>query len=560
MQKIILFLSLILIYHAGSQSLHVFDVDTTDFPIMRAKFYAFDAEGKQISDLQPSDFEVTENDEPREVLNISCPTPQPPTAISSVLTIDVSGSMSGNSIEMAKEAAKSWVNALPLGKSECAITSFTLTNQYIQDFTTNRSRLLEKINGLYADGGTDFDAAFVNPIAGGLLVLEKAKHKKVMVLITDGYASGNESNIISKAQALDAEVYCVTLGFECPEILKNISEQTGGKWFENVTTIDQALEVYSKILLYSQRNEPCAIEWQSKLSCISNIINCKYSVPYLSQESTLNYFLSQNKVKRLAFEPSAILYFNKPLGERADTIITVTAQNADFNIANITCNSAEFDINPKSFSLKQGESKQLTITLTPSNKDYKFEVFSIETDVCDTKYSCYSKHIGQPGTSNPTLKLTHPIGGEEFLVGTDTIITWEGVAQSDTISIEYSSDNGNNWKFINTTASGHSHKWNDIPKPTSNTCKVRIRSNEVNVYKTDRDIIDLSGHVGPLYSIDWSPNGNQVATAGLDISGRIWDARTGAMLHNLSKQTPFLYNISWSPDLSTLLTELSNLK
>jgi hypothetical protein len=90
------------ISRANSQSLSVFDVDTTNFPIMKAKFFAFDKDGKQ---LKPnvSDFSITENGQPRIVLNVTCPSPKPTVPLSSVLVFDVSGSMSGTLPQMEME-------------------------------------------------------------------------------------------------------------------------------------------------------------------------------------------------------------------------------------------------------------------------------------------------------------------------------------------------------------------------------------------------------------------------------------------------------------------------
>ena len=77
MKKLIIFIMLLSAANAFSQSFHVFDIDTTDFPIMRAKFYAFDAEGKQITNISPSEVTVTEDGNAREVLSISCPESKP---------------------------------------------------------------------------------------------------------------------------------------------------------------------------------------------------------------------------------------------------------------------------------------------------------------------------------------------------------------------------------------------------------------------------------------------------------------------------------------------------
>jgi hypothetical protein len=123
--KNLLYLFLVFLCYEGlAQSLSVFDVDATAFPTVKAKFYAFDASGKQITNLSSSDFEVKENGQTWNVTYVSCPPAKPTQALSSVLVIDVSGSMSGTNINLAKEAARAWIEALPLGISECAITTF----------------------------------------------------------------------------------------------------------------------------------------------------------------------------------------------------------------------------------------------------------------------------------------------------------------------------------------------------------------------------------------------------------------------------------------------------
>jgi hypothetical protein len=92
-----------------SQSLTLFDIDASAYPVMRAKFYAFDADGNQLSGLAPGDVQLREDGVARTVTRLSCPPVSPPRAISSVLTIDISGSMSGARMQAAKAAARAWI-------------------------------------------------------------------------------------------------------------------------------------------------------------------------------------------------------------------------------------------------------------------------------------------------------------------------------------------------------------------------------------------------------------------------------------------------------------------
>ena len=146
LKRVLLLIFFLLFYYpAFSQSLTLFDIDTTSYPIMKAKFYAFDKDGNQILNYNTNDFEITENGEIRKILSVSCPAPKPPQALSSVLVMDVSGSMDGTNITLAQEGARAWIRGLPLGKSECAITTFDTKNYFVQDFTTDRNLLESKI-------------------------------------------------------------------------------------------------------------------------------------------------------------------------------------------------------------------------------------------------------------------------------------------------------------------------------------------------------------------------------------------------------------------------------
>ncbi len=280
MKKIVYLLLLLFSYTAYSQSLSLFNLDASSFPTIKAKFFAFDAAGKQITNFSPSDFTVTENGVPRTVTNVSCPSPRPTAALSSVLTIDVSGSMYGIGISIAKSAAKTWIDALTLGKSECAITSFDDNNYINQDFTTDRTKLQKSITGLQANGGTDYDIGLLKPIAGSLEISKAGKYKKVVVFLTDGQPNQPPqiNQIVAEANSQGCAIYSVVVGMNCPQSLKDISSQTGGQWFENVNTEEDAKNVYQQILMTAQGGEPCKIQWQSGISCFAGITNVELRI------------------------------------------------------------------------------------------------------------------------------------------------------------------------------------------------------------------------------------------------------------------------------------------
>jgi uncharacterized protein with von Willebrand factor type A (vWA) domain len=166
--------------------------------------------------------------------------------------------MKGVNLNIAKSFAAGWINTLTLGKNECAITSFDNINYINQDFSIDRNNLLSAINNLQANGGTDYDYGLLLPLGGSLVISSAGIHKKIVVFITDGCPNQEPmvSQIISEAKRQNCCIYPVVLGNECSKSLKEISIQTGGKWYDNITFKADAKKVYQQILLDAQGGEP----------------------------------------------------------------------------------------------------------------------------------------------------------------------------------------------------------------------------------------------------------------------------------------------------------------
>ncbi|MEI6090292.1 MAG: SUMF1/EgtB/PvdO family nonheme iron enzyme [bacterium] len=477
MRKIIYILLVILSYTAYSQSLSVFGVDASNFPTIKANFFAIDAADNQITNLNPSDFEVKEYGQSRTVTDISCPSPKPPEALSSVLVMDISGSMCGNGLDIAKAAANAWINMLPLGKSECALTSFSNKNYINQDFTIDKNRLINGINSLTCLNGTDFNAAMLDAMAGGVLIAKLGKYKRIIVLLSDGGMNFEPkiAEIIKAANDNNIAIYCVTILNNAPQCMKDFSNQTGGLCFENIETKAEAEDCYRKILMIAQGGEPCSIEWQSDVSCVPAMTNTEIKLMPNNLTSKISYQPPNSSVAKLEIIPPSLKFKNAIPGIKKDTTLLVTARNTDFNITNIISSNPAYTITPTNFFLKDGQSQNLTVSYIPADSGYTYTRFTIENDKCATKYLASGGYPGKKAKIQ-TLKLIQPNGGETFIVGMDTVITWEGVLPEDKVKIEYTTDNGVNWKIVADPAKGLAYKWL-VPKTPSNLCLARVTAN-----------------------------------------------------------------------------------
>ncbi len=455
-----------------SQGIRVFDLNTDGWPVIRAKFYLFDQNWQRLYNLHISDFQVLEYGETRRVINVTCPEPKQPRTLSSVLVTDISGSMLGTNFDLVKAGAKAWIDALPDGMSECALTAFDGQNFIVQDFTTDRKKIIDGIDDLDIGLSTDYDAAFLDPPAGGLLVAKTGKYEKIIILITDGWPNTNPhvNAIIDYANNAGIRIYSVVLGNTCPLCLKKITEGTQGQWYDRITTIEEIEEVYSTILHEAQNNEPCTIEWEGGKYCSKGQIPVEISyIPYGLRSD--HWY--QGTRTMLNVDPFYISFKNVKPGVQMDTAIVVTSWADGCVITDIVSSNPAFSVSPKNCTLDSGDFIQLKLTFVPPDSNSQYTTIEVINNFCDLKVNAYGLINGKKPAGS-TIKLTHPNGGEFFAVDGDTVITWEGALIDDVVTLSYSTDKGANWQTITDSATGLNYVWKNIPPPPSKKCLAKV--------------------------------------------------------------------------------------
>jgi len=84
-------------------------------------------------------------------------------------------------------------------------------------------------------------------------------------------------------------------------------------------------------------------------------------------------------------------------------------------------------------------------------------------------------------TVNPGPIVLSPNGGENLVTASSYNITWktQEPAELDTVTIDYSSDNGLNWHAVDTVVNTGSYTWNPLGIADSNQCLIRIGDPEM---------------------------------------------------------------------------------
>ena len=124
----------------------------------------------------------------------------------------------------------------------------------------------------------------------------------------------------------------------------------------------------------------------------------------------------------------------------------------------------------------------------------------------------------------PAITVEYPYGGETFVPGETEVIRWNAYDDnSNTFTLEYSIDNGNNWNQINNTVSATSRVFSwTVPATVTNTALVRVRRNNT----------AISGQS----SINFLILGLPVLTPSIVCEGAVqlnWPAITGATSYDI---------------------------
>jgi len=125
----------------------------------------------------------------------------------------------------------------------------------------------------------------------------------------------------------------------------------------------------------------------------------------------------------------------------------------------------------------------------------------------------YNQNIKDESNANftitqatPTITVTAPNGGEEYVVGQNYNIQWSSVSVNE-VSIQYSTDNGSTWQSVanNLTASTGYYAWT-TPNTPSNQCLIKVYSTSNNSLY---DVSNSNFTIRSPYIVVNAPNGGE---------------------------------------------------
>lgn len=503
------------------QEFKVIRVNTSQYPIIKVTFQATSIKNEKITDAKPADFHILENKVSCNILDVTNPSDVAIPA-SIVLVLDVSLSMSGNRLELAKRAARAFIEQVPLESSEIAIASFS-DDVYINcDFTQNQDRLFEALETLHTVGGTSYDHAFLNETSGVLNVAGTGRNKRCVIFLTDGLSNTSSEKVIAKALEMKTTVYCITLELLMPEVLKRIAEKTGGRHYQTIANVEQLEGIYTDIFQSLEIAKYGTVTWQA-------VNECKMAksaqLMFRGKPLVFNYDVPASKVGSFEIDPSLIAFGSCLPGSNKSLSLDIIARNIPitFTQLSLTGKSPFAIADTLQFPIQLAPSHVKTINVTFSPKDAKMasDKLTVSTKECPDKTALLI------GGSDEQLRLVCPKGGEKLIVGTDTSVRWEGVKRSKDINIAYRTRPDRPWKPLG-TGSNLAFPWL-TPNDTGTQVQVKLNpevGQDHELFLTSTTPVHKLG----IRSAYLSSDAEKAISIDHNSMVRVWETKTGKLL------------------------------
>jgi len=222
---------------AGGLQININQVIDTNCPNNKVIVSVTDSQGQPISGLTSSNFTLKEGGQTRSITVTPVGAGGTSGAISLVLLIDTSSSLSNTDLANEKAAAKQLVSQLGASDS-VAVYSFSSDVYLKQNFTTDRNAINTAIDSLSISGST----ALYKAVKTGAEALAGRTGRKAIVLMTDGEDTvGGVTIDQAIAAAKQAGVPVFTVGFGSGinrTVLQRIAQETGGLFSTGASSAD----------------------------------------------------------------------------------------------------------------------------------------------------------------------------------------------------------------------------------------------------------------------------------------------------------------------------------
>jgi VWFA-related protein len=238
----------VLAQDGSATALEITGVNPSDAPTITITANVLDNNSRPVVGLTQADFTLTGSlSEIAQIVRVENITADD-LPFATVLVIDVSSSMSGLPIQQAQVAARQFVESVGVN-DPVAIVTFGNDAQLVQDYTTDKTLLLQTIDNLFIGGRT---ALYDGAVLGIEVAANSPIPRRAVILLSDGAEFGGMSSnqrnaAIERATEAGVGVYTIGLGFGIDRTyLQELAAGTNTRNYESPAP-EELAEIYGEL-------------------------------------------------------------------------------------------------------------------------------------------------------------------------------------------------------------------------------------------------------------------------------------------------------------------------
>lgn len=234
-------------------NIHISRIDTSDYPRIKAYINVNgtkNSEEELANEFTKEDFSVI--DTQYEITDYTLKSGAESGGVNIAIVMDKSGSMDGDPIENAKQAAEEAVNHMGDNEESMMVISYDDSAYVEQSLTSKTGILKQSISGITSGGGTNISAGLQLALDN----LDSADGSRAVILMSDGQDGGSEEDMNSatlRASSMGISVYTVGFG-DCDDAyMQSIADATGGKYMKASDSTELS-DIYLNLQRYIVNN------------------------------------------------------------------------------------------------------------------------------------------------------------------------------------------------------------------------------------------------------------------------------------------------------------------
>jgi hypothetical protein len=522
-----------------ADELLIVDSEITEYPNRNVKMYQFDEGSKSsLNSLNSNDIDIIFNNESIEDFSLLPAGIDNYTPLTIVFSIDVSG----NAIEyqdlIINSINKVFRYLAPYNHS-FAIQTYNSRSYLLQDVTEDYNKRNRALNMLAPFGVSNYNTGFLNNTSGSIELANNADSKAMIININSSNGFGDSTSIINAAKQNSIPVYNIST-IESPALLKSISNNTGARSYDNLGE-----DGLFRFILYSILNESNITPYNinlTKESCeLSTLIKLEKNNGLENDE--YEFEVDPMKLPFIEVIPDFINFGIIETGNSQLESFTLTARNSDILLEDIIFPN-NIDITPayEDVLLEKNSPKAFNINLTAIDTNYNYMLIELVTNSCTNSILEVFSGSNSGNDIETNLRIEFPNGGEVFNQGENINVSWSGTPNEQELILEYSEDNGENWKLITDSAINKEYTW-FAPNIESSTMLMKASIPNGDVSFSGIDYISSPDNSTDIIQVDLSSDKSFAAISYENGGIKLWDLVNKEEFRTLRNENPGITNL-----------------